>query len=233
MKKNSVRWWIVLAVILVVYNVIVFAIPLERSAVFFLSWVFTMISIGAQVYVIHTAFYQGEAIKSKFYGWPIAKIGATYLVAQIVLGLLFMVLGHKISLWIPIILYVVLLGMTIVGFIAADAIRDEVERQDTKLKKDVTCMQMLQSQATSMIQLTQESQVRQALEKFSEDLRFSDPVSSEALENIETDLTACVEELYHAVTDEDYENTLVLIQKAETVLMERNRLCKLGKRLTH
>ncbi len=84
-----------------------------------------------------------------------------------------------------------------------------------------------------MIQLTQESQVRQALEKFSEDLRFSDPVSSESLEDIETDLTACVEELHQAVTDDDPDNILVLIQKAETILMERNRLCKLGKQLTH
>ncbi len=233
MKKNSVRWWIVLAVILVVYNVIVFAIPLERSAVFFLSWIFTVVAIFAQVYVIHTAFYRGAGIKSKFYGWPIAKIGVVYLIAQIVLGLVFMALGNRIRLWIPIILYVTLLGISVIGFIAADAMRDEVERQDTKLKKDVARMRMLQSQAASMIQLIQDGQVRQALEKFSEDLRFSDPVSSESLEDIETDLTACVEELHQAVTDDDPDNILVLIQKAETILMERNRLCKLGKQLTH
>lgn len=57
MKKNTVRWWIVLAVALVVYNVIAFAVPFERTAIFFLSWIFTLIAIAVQVYVIRTAFY--------------------------------------------------------------------------------------------------------------------------------------------------------------------------------
>ena len=113
MKKNTVRWWIVLAVVLVVYNVIVFAIPFEKSAIFFLSWIFTLVAIAAQVYVIHTAFYHGEGAKSKFYGFPIAKIGSVHLIAQIVLGLLFMILGDKVKLWIPLVLYVVLLGVSV------------------------------------------------------------------------------------------------------------------------
>lgn len=233
MKKNIVRWWTVLAVTLVVFNVVVFAVPFERSAVFFLSWFFTLVAISAQIYVIRTAFYQGEGTKSKFYGWPIARIGVVYLVAQIVLGLLFMVLGSRVKLWIPLVLYVVLLGTSAVGFIAADAMRDEVERQDIKLKKDVACIRALQSKAATLVQLAQEPQVRKALDKFSEDLQFSDPVSSEALTDIETDLVACVDELYQAVIDNDHNSAMALVQKAETALMERNRLCKLDKHSTH
>lgn len=233
MKKNTVRWWIVLAVMLVVYDVVVFAVPFEKSAVFFLSWLFTQVAIGAQIYVIRAAFYQGEGATSKFYGWPIARIGTVYLVTQIALGLLFMALGSMVKLWIPLILYVILLGVSAVGFVAADAMRDEVERQDVKLKKDVACMRALQSKAASLVQLAQEDQTRKALEKFSEDLRFSDPMSGETLVDIEADLTACVDELHQAVVDGDHKNASALVQKAETVLMERNRLCKLDKRFTH
>ncbi|MDE7327050.1 MAG: hypothetical protein K2N63_12400 [Lachnospiraceae bacterium] len=231
MKKNSIRWWVALAAVLAVYNVIVFAVPFPKNAVFFLSWVFTMIAIIAQVYVIRTAFYQGEGAKSKFYGFPIAKIGVTYLACQIALKLVFMVIGFvaAVPIWIPLVLYVVLLGASAVGFVAVDAVRDEVERQDVTLKKDVSCMRSLQSKTVTMVQLAQDSQVRKALEQFAEALRFSDPVSSGALEDIERDLTACVDELQMAVADNSYTAILVLIQKAETVLAERNRLCKLNK----
>ena len=233
MKKNTVRWWIVLAVILVVYHVIVFAVPFERSGVFFLSWIFTLIAIAAQVYVIRTALCQGESARSKFYGFPIARIGAIYLVTQIILGLLFMILGEKVQLWIPLVLYVVLLGISAVGLVASEAMRDEVIRQDIKLEKNVVCMRALQSRAASMVQLTQDARVQKALEKFSEDLRFSDPVSGESLVDIESDLVACVDEIHQAVTESDYENVLTLVQKAEAILVERNRLCKLDKRATH
>lgn len=233
MKKNTVRWWIVLAIAFVVYNIVVFAIPFEKSAVFFLSWLFTLVAIGAQAYVIHVAFYQGEGAKSKFYGFPIARIGAVYLITQMALGWWFMSRGRWVKLWIPLILYVILLGISVVGFIAADAVRDEVERQDIKLKKDVACMRALQSKAASLVQLVQDAQARKALEKFSEDLKFSDPVSSEALADIEADLTACVDELHQAVIDNDHNSVLALVQKAGAILTERNRLCKLDKCSTH
>ncbi len=126
MKKNSIRWWMTLVIVLVVYNVIVFAIPFPKTSVFFLSWAFTLASFGAQIYVIYTAFYQGEGIKSKFYGWPIARIGVCYLALQLALGLVFIAVGIAVMvpLWLPLVLYVVLLGAAAVGLISVDAMRD-------------------------------------------------------------------------------------------------------------
>lgn len=181
--------------------------------------------------MIRTAFYQGEGTKSKFYGWPIAKIGVMYLAAQLVLGLAFMALGFAVivPVWIPLVLYTVLLGVSAVGFVAVDATRDEVVRQDVKLKKDVTMMRALQSKAASLPGLTQDGQLKRALEKFAEEVRYSDPVSSENMQDIEARLSACVNELQTAVINNSYNDIMPLLQKAETVLAERNRLCKLNK----
>lgn len=229
MKKDIIRWWIILAAVLAVYNVVVFVIPFVKTSVFFLSWAFTLAAIGTQVYVVRTAFYKGKDARSKFYGFPIAKIGAVYLAIQMLLGLLFMAVGSFVPLWAPLVLYVALLGTAAVGLIIADTMRDEVERQDRKLEKDVACIRALQSKAFSMASLAQDSSAKKILEKFVEDLRFSDPVSSASLEDIEADLTACVDELQQAVSDNDEEAILALAQKAEATLVERNRLCKLSK----
>ena len=231
MKKNTTRWWVILAVLLVVYNVIVFAVPFPKNAVFFVSWLFTLAAIGMQVYVVRTAFYRGEGVKSKFYGWPIARFGVMYLAVQLALGLVFMALGFTLAVpvWLPLVLYIILLGVLAVGLIASDAMRDEIVRQDTALKRDVTCMRTLQSKAASMIQLAHDEQTRKLLERFAEELRFSDPVSSASLRDIEADLTACVDELHQALTDGDEASIPLLERKAVSVLMERNRLCKLNK----
>lgn len=233
MKKTSTRWWVVWAVVLAVYNLIIFTVPFPKNAVFFVSWVFTLIAIAAQIYIIRTAFYKGESTTSKFYGFPIAKLGMLYLIAQLTLGLVFTALGAVVPVWAPLILYAVLLGTAAVGFVAADSVRDEVERQDVKLKKDVSCMRALQSKAASMVQLAQDDLIRTALEKFAEDIRFSDPVSSAALEAAEANLSACIDDLQQAVLDNDREAVLSLKKRAEMLLAERNRLCKLEKRITH
>ena len=232
-SKTGLRGLLILAVIALVYSVAVFILPFPKGAVFWLSYLFTLAALGAQVYVMRVAFSKGRDTRSKFYGFPIARIGVTYLMAQLILGLLFMTRARIIPVWLPLVLYIVLLGASAVGFITADVMRDEIERQDVQLKKDVASMRALQSKTASMVRLAQDDRVRRALERFSEDLRFSDPVSSESLADIEAGLAACVDELHQAVADGDHENALALVQKAETVLVERNRLCKLGKHSTH
>ena len=229
MKKNAIRWWVVLGVVLVVYNVLAFALPFPKTAVFAVSYLFTTIAILAQIYVIHTAFYRGEGVKSKFYGFPIAKLGVIYLAVQLIAGLVFMALGLIVPVWLPLALYVVLLGVAAAGFVAADAARDEVGRQEVKLEKDVSRMREFQAKGRALVALNQVSEAARPLEKLAENLRFSDPVSSEALTEIEDQLAECLAQLQEAVSAQKTEQILSVCQEAEHILAERNQLCKLSK----
>ena len=229
MNKNAIRWWVVLGVVLVVYNVLAFALPFPKTAVFAVSYLFTMIAILAQIYVIRTAFYRGEGVKSKFYGFPIAKLGVIYLAVQLIAGLVFMVLGLIVPVWLPLALYVVLLGIAAAGFVAADAARDEVVRQEVKLEKDVSRMREFQAKGRALVTLNQIPEAARPLEKLAENLRFSDPVSSEALTEIEDQLAECLAQLQEAVSAQKTEQILSVCREAERILAERNQLCKLSK----
>ena len=134
--KNQIRGWIVLAVFFIIDSVIAFALPFAHTAVFWLSYIFSVIAIAVQVYVMQVAFCKEKSVKSKFYGFPVANVGVIYMLAQLVLGLVFMALAARVPVWLPVVLYVILLGAAAMGFIAADAMRDEVERQDVQLKKE-------------------------------------------------------------------------------------------------
>ncbi len=232
MSKNLKRFYISLGVVFAVFTVIAFALPFERKAVFWIAYCFGVLSVGVQAYVMPKAFREGSSVKSKFYGFPIARVGAIYVCAQIVTSIIFMALAKLPSNWvlrIEIVLSALLLGAAALGFIAADAIRDEVERQDVQLKKDVTRMRALQSKAASLVDQCTDASAKAALEKLSDALRFSDPVSSDATIALEDDLASYVDELQSALTEGDCANVSALCAKVMPVLAQRNQLCKGSK----
>ena len=230
MSKNKIRFLITLAIIFAVFAVIAFAVPFTHNAVFWLSVAFAGIAIAVQLYAYPKAF-GGQGVRSKFYGFPLARISTVYLAVQLVLSLIFMIVGKfaPIPAWIPAVLYVVLLAVTAVGFIAADSMKEEVERQDTDHKARVDTMRALQSKAVFVASQCDDAETKKALDSFAEALRFSDPVSSDATADIEENLTGLLEELGSAVLDKDYSAAKTLCAKAASLLADRNRMCKLNK----
>ena len=93
MKKDFTRSAICLGVLLVLYFLLAFLIPFAKTAVFWISFVFTLIAFGVTAFSLYTAFFKKPDARSRFYGFPIAKIGVIYGGVQLVLGLLMMALG--------------------------------------------------------------------------------------------------------------------------------------------
>lgn len=228
-KKNMTRTLVVLAIVLVLYCVLAFAIPFVRGPVFWLSFVFTIIALLTQLWVLKTSFAHGESVRSKFYGFPIARIGLIYLVVQLIVGFVCMALGAFLPVWVAIVLFVIILGAAAIGLITVDAIRDEVERQDTVLKANVTSMRDLQSRITSIAAQCDDPSVKNELNALAEKFRFSDPVSSDATNEAEAGLSALMDELQTAAIECDATSVSLLTAKIGTALNERNRLCKLNK----
>ena len=228
-KANETRWWIGLGAAAVVYNVIAFALPFGKAAVFFLSWIFTMAALAAQVYVIRIAFFKGEGVKSKLYGFPIARVGMIYLAVQVVLGLIFMALGTVVPLWLPLVLYVILMGAALIGLITTEGVREEVERQERKLVKNVSRMKKFRALADTLARENQILEAKEPLKELAEAFRYSDPVSGGALREIEDTLGDDLAHLQDAVALLEKEKALELCRKTKRDLEERNQICKLHK----
>ncbi len=230
MKKNA-KQLMIGGIALVLFLVLTLAIPFPKTAAYWIAFVFGLIAVAAQAYVMKTAFNKGEPVKSKFYGYPIARIGVIYLAVQLAVSFLLMALGFafKVPVWAALVVCVLILGVSAIGFIAADIMRDEVERQDAQLKTDVKAMRALQSKTASLAGLCADEETKKALTDLAEKFRYSDPVSSDATAALETDLTAAVDELQAAVVDSDNAAAKQLCVKIEAALAERNRLCKLNK----
>lgn len=229
MKKDTIRLSAVAVVFLLVYHLLAFLIPFEKTDVFWFSYAFTLVAFAVTFAAFYKAFCKKEGTKSKFYGFPIARIGAIYFIYQMVLGIVFMALAGIALWWIPVLLYVVALAAAIVGLISADAVIEEIHTQDDKLKKDVSLMRALQSKVNQLVSQCEDFDTAKKVKAFADEIRYSDPVSNEEIREVEADLSAVVDELQKAVVDGDAVAIKQLCRKASAVLSERNRLCKLNK----
>jgi hypothetical protein len=225
MNKNTVRGIAALGVLLVLYILIAFLVPFAHTATFWVSFVFTLIAFGVVAASIYIAFVKNPDAKSRFYGFPIAKIGVIYGAVQLIAGIAFMALAALIPVWAAVLVYAIALGAAVIGLISAEAVVSEIHVQDAKLKKDVSLMRSLQSKIHQMAAHSEDA----GLKALAEEFRYSDPVSSGAIAAAEADLAAAVDELQAAYVDGDSEAAAKLCRKASALLAERNRLCKLNK----
>ena len=225
MKKDMLRGIVGLAVVLILYLLVAFLIPFVHTATFWVSFLFTLVAfvvVGAAIYI---AFIRKPDAKSRFYGFPIAKIGAIYGLVQLIAGLGGMAAAAYVPAGLAALVYAIALGAAVIGLISAEAVADQIHVQDAKLKKDVAVMRALQSKVNQMVNLTEDADVKKLADQF----RYSDPVSGDGLADIERDLSAVVDELQSALVDGDAAAAGQLCRKASAVLAERNRLCKLNK----
>ncbi len=230
MSKNAVRILVFAGLALVVFNVIAFVVPFARGATFWAAYIFGMIAIISQLAVMKLAFNGTESIRSKFYGFPVARIGVIYGICQILLSFAAMALSPFIPMWIPMIIFIVMLAAAAAGMIGADMVREEIEHQDKKLVKDVSNMRELQSKISLIVsQADCGEELKSALAKLGEDIKYSDPVSNPATEKIENELLISIDELQKAVIEGEEAAALALCRKISGTLAERNRLCKLNK----
>ena len=229
MTKNQIRGSIFLVVILAVFSVIAFAVPFAKTSVFWVAYIFAVVAILYQIYVYKVSNIDSTEVKSRFYGFPIAKIGLFYLVIQLVISLVEMITAAFLPTWVALVINVLPIAFAIIGCIAVESIRDEIAEQDVKLKKNLNNMRNLQSMSFSLIGLCENEDMKKFVQNVAEEFKYSDPVSSELTESIEGELQVQMDEIQKAILDEDAESVKVLCKRILVSLAERNRICKLDK----
>ena len=188
-----------------------------------------VIAIAVQGYAIYLGFSRKEPVSSKLYGFPVARVGFIYLIVQLLASVVFMIFASVMPIWVIVVVSVIALGAAGAGLITTDAMRDEILRQDKVLQKNVSAMRAMQSKTRMLVGQCDAAFLSQELSNLAEDFQFSDPVSSEATEEIEYELSQLIDELQEALIEREYESAGTLQRKAQDLLKERNRICKLNK----
>lgn len=222
MKKNTPFAHIILAIVFVLMNVIAFVVPSDKTATFWITYTFSAVAFIIQPFVWKIAFGKGKEIKSKFLGIPLIHVGLVYLVIQLVAFVLFMAFPN-IPSWIAVIVNALIVGISVICLVSTEVGVKEINRVEEKVKQKVFYIKELQVDVEMLAEKETDTETKKALEALAEKIRFSDPMSSEQLSELENKIKGKVDELK---TSGD---KIALSKDVELLLEERNRKCKLLK----
>ncbi len=218
---------ITVLIILALYNVIAFVLPVVRGGMFWTAYSFTMVAI---IMASGVGFYAlgREGLKSKFYGWPLLSVAWRYLIVQVIVGFLEMVLAF-IPFQFGVVINSILLGACLLGLVAIEIGTEEIERIDEKVKDKVVYIKSLQADVDSIIDRTSDESAKKALTDLAEAIRYSDPMSSPQLAAIENKMAAKVSALSEQLEQSDSSTINAMCNEVQQLINERNRKCKILK----
>lgn len=207
-------------IVLILFSVIVFVVPIPKTGVFWISYLFAVLAVVSQLGFVYVAFSGGTSARSRFYGFPVFRVGLLYLCAQMVLSIVFMLVGKWVAPWIPFLLYVVLLGLAATGLIATDNARDGIHLVEEK-QADGTLMIRVLRRDTEAMKVTYPE-----LTELYELLRYANPVSTAATEEMEQRLSEMLGS-YQQLPDEA--TRIRVKNQMVDLLKQRNAVCKSSK----
>ena len=222
MKKNSLMSYLALGIVFALFNVIAFVIPTEKTATFWTAYAFFVVAFAVQIPLWKIAFGKKDTLKSKFLGIPVIHVGITYLIIQLIAFAVFMIFP-TLPVWAAVVVCAVILAISALCVIAGQAGANEINRVEEKIKVKRAFIQFLQTDIEMLAETETDAETKAALKKLAEKVRFSDPMSHEMLGELESRISAKVEEMKTA-TDKK-----TLIEEIATSLTERNKKCKILK----
>lgn len=222
MKKNSTKGYVILGILFALVSIIAFVVPTAKTTTFWIAYVFTAAAFAAQIGIWKTALGKEETLKSKFLGFPIVHIGIVYAVIQVIAFAVFMFVP-TLPAWSAIVVCSIIAGVSAVCMISADAGRNEIERVEAKVQKKVFYIRELQADIELLTDNESDATVKAALAQLAERIRYSDPMSSEQLADLENKISSKVAEL------KTTSNKLEIITELNSLFDERNKKCKILK----
>lgn len=222
MKKNSLMPYIALGIVFILFNVIAFVIPTDKTATFITAYVFSVVAFAVQIPLWRVALGKKGTLKSKFLSIPIIHVGIAYLIIQLIAFAIFMFLP-ALPVWLAIVVCSIVVAISALCVIAGQTGANEINSIEEKTKVKRAFIQFLQADIEMLAEVETDTETKAALKKLAEKVRFSDPMSHEMLGELESRINAKVGEMKKA------ENKMSLIGEVDSLLTERNKKCKIMK----
>jgi len=227
MTRNRVSALIILAVAVVTFNVVAFAVPFVRGPVFWLGYAFGLVAIlGGAAAIVYALGRKG--LRSKFYGLPLASLAWSYIGTQITASFVEMRV-FAMPTWLALVINVIILAVAAVGLVLADVGTEAIKQIDGRVGAKVFYIRSLQADVELMMDRAGDPGLRKSLGELAEALRYSDPMSSDSLAVVENTLEVKVAQLAELVGAEDPSEAISLVAESRELVAERNRKAKLLK----
>lgn len=232
MKKRFHLYIVVWAVLLALFNVIAFvsvgwAGQEKYTSSFWIGYIFITVMFIGQLICSYMAF-KADSAKKLFYNISLIRTSYIGLIVSFIVGGLCMLIS-PLPYWVGVIVCAIVLVANVLSVIKAAAAIDEIERVDTKVKTQTFFIKSLTVDADTLMASAKSEAVKAECRKVYEAIRYSDPMSNEALAAVESQITLKFAELTEAVKSDNEEMVFNISIELLTLISHRNKMCKVGK----
>jgi hypothetical protein len=234
MKRNFKSYALIWAIMLAAFNAVVFLVrpvipgyAVNDGAGFWTAWAFIMAAFAGNLVCAYFAF-KAQSLKKLFYNLPLITVSYAGLIVMLVLGGALMLIPGCPA-WIAAVVCLIAAAVTAAAVVRADWAGKAADAVDEKAKAQTQLIKLLTVNAETLLAKAKTPDEKAAAKKVYEALRYSDPMSSEALSAEEAKIAAKIEELSAAVNNADEETAGATADETVLLIKERNNKCRLLK----
>lgn len=234
MKKGFKYYGITWLIAVVIFNAFVFLVPnsfegySKFGGAFWAGYVLIMLALSGQA-VCSWLFFKKDDKNKIFLSLSALSFSLSGLIVSIIAGVLCMIIPNLPN-WLGALIGILVLGAYGIAYVAATASAEAVESIDKKVEAKTMFIRSLTSDIESLKARAKSETVKAEVKKVSDAVRYSDPMSSEALFNVETQITAGFNKLVAAVEADDVEAAKTAADETVILIKDRSNKCKLLKK---
>ena len=214
-------------ILLGVFNLLVFTISTSRNDVFWLSYGFMTLAFVVQIVSMFLSFKTAD-VETAFFGIPLASFSIYYLCAELVIGTLFMIF-QMASFTLALVIQVLVLAAFLIVAIISVLSRNTVQQISDNVKEHVTTLKTVLVDVELLMEGCTDPELRANLRRLSETIKYSDPMSNEAVADVEQRIMRKISELRINIEDNQIAEAKKSCADLERLYIERNKKLAISK----
>lgn len=229
MKKARNTFLAIWAICFALYNVIVFVVPNENYGTesFWIGYALITVALVGNLISSFVALNSKSNAKL-FNSIPLITTSIVETVISSIAGAIFIVVPG-IESWAVVVVSVIILAVSAIVSLIAKSAADTVGDIDDKIKKQTNFIKSITLDAEMLMTSATTPEIKVEIKKVYEAFRFSDPMSSDALNDVEDRIQNQFNLLQEVVITENADRVSQVAKDLLSLIDYRNKKCKISK----
>ena len=229
MKRARNTFLIIWAICFALYNVIVFVVPNENYGTesFWIGYALITVALVGNLASSFIALNSKTNAKL-FNNIPLITTSIVETVVSSIAGAVFIAVPG-IKSWAVVVVSAVILAISAIVSVIAKSTADTVSDIDDKIKKQTSFIKGITLDAELLMSSAGNDEIKAEIKKVYEAFRFSDPMSSDALNDVEDRIQNQFNLLQEVVITENTEKVSQVSKDLLNLIDYRNKKCKISK----
>ena len=230
--KSKFKYFVAIwAAIVVFFNLFVFILHNRFydgfTESFWIGYIVIMLMFVAHLGVTWYG-VKDDNLTKLFYNIPIIRVSQISVVVTFIAGFLCMAVPI-LPEWLGILICALAVVFAVVATMRAQIASTIVEDIDKKIKNKTFFIRSLVDDIQTMMEISDSADIKAELKKVYDTAYFSDAMSADVLESVESQITIKISELREVVEAGSIDDVKKTAKEAIVLINDRNRKCKLAK----